>query len=141
MIDNFGNCIAFLIDTDSYAGNFERQMRAHITGHVGECEVGEEFVDDEISNKFLNVMDIPDEHGCLRPVSSYHSSGQYNSVAIFFDSLPTVDQIELMKERAMTFLAAFNAKGRMRKNKKEVVINILGFRQLIFETIIKETNI
>jgi len=32
----------FVIDTNSYAGNFEREMCAHLTGYVGECGTGEE---------------------------------------------------------------------------------------------------
>ena len=47
---------AVLIKTDSYAGNFEREMCAHVTGHVGECEVGEEFVDENISKLFESVI-------------------------------------------------------------------------------------
>lgn len=33
----------FIIDTDSYAGNFERELTAYITGVVGGCEVGDDF--------------------------------------------------------------------------------------------------
>lgn len=32
----------FVIDTEQYAGNFEREMTAYVTGHVGECGVGED---------------------------------------------------------------------------------------------------
>jgi len=35
----------FVIDTDTYAGNFERPMCAYMTGRVGECGVGEEFAE------------------------------------------------------------------------------------------------
>ena len=44
----------FVIDTDIYAGNFERQMCAYITGQIGECEVGKE-------NAELARQEIPNE--------------------------------------------------------------------------------
>lgn len=34
-----------VIDTDSYAGNFERQLCAFATGEIGECQVGDEEQD------------------------------------------------------------------------------------------------
>lgn len=37
------NKYTFIIDTDSYSGNFERELCAYITGQVGECGVGEEY--------------------------------------------------------------------------------------------------
>ena len=33
----------FIIDTNQYAGNFERAMCAYCTGMIGQCEVGEEM--------------------------------------------------------------------------------------------------
>ncbi len=33
------NPYLFVIDTDTYAGNFEREMCAYVTGQIGECEV------------------------------------------------------------------------------------------------------
>ncbi|KKK83825.1 hypothetical protein LCGC14_2789530, partial [marine sediment metagenome] len=38
--ENKSDSWIFIIDTDSYAGNFEREMCAYITGRVGECGVG-----------------------------------------------------------------------------------------------------
>jgi hypothetical protein len=37
---NEENLWLFIVDTDSYAGNFERCMCAYMTGQIGECEVG-----------------------------------------------------------------------------------------------------
>lgn len=39
----------FIIDTDSYSGNFEREMCAYITGHIGDCLVGFEEAEDYLS--------------------------------------------------------------------------------------------
>jgi len=33
---------SFIIDTNEYAGNFEREMCAYCTGQIGDCGVGEE---------------------------------------------------------------------------------------------------
>lgn len=65
-----------IIDTNQYAGNFERQMCAFLTGHTGECGVGRDMAQiykedtgDAKLTKFRNVISVPDEHGCSRPVS------------------------------------------------------------------------
>jgi len=123
---------AFVIDTDSYAGNFEREMTAYITGHIGECGVGDEYIE-ELPINFDNIIDVPDEHGCYRPTTIWPLSGtktKYNAVAIFFETSPSQEQIDFMKERSYTF--------------DEVVkgnIKITGFRLLEFKSKTKETKI
>jgi len=47
----------FVIDTDYYAGNFERNLCAYATGYVGECGVGR-----QMAQQFYEDM------GLLRPV-------------------------------------------------------------------------
>jgi hypothetical protein len=78
------NKYIFIIDTDSYAGNFERDMCAYITGVVGGCEVGEEFAamyDKEVNTDgkesvFLEYLDFrSDEHGCARPCECWPTKG------------------------------------------------------------------
>jgi len=65
----------FVIDTDSYAGNFERAMCAYITGQVGECGVGKEMAElakKELSKEqfenFSNIVAFiyDEENGCFR---------------------------------------------------------------------------
>jgi hypothetical protein len=184
-VPNF-HCWGFVIDTDQYAGSFERELCAHITGHVGECGVGEDFVEDGVAELFNNVVEVPDEHGCRRPCAIYpnpkyknngmgfaYQDGQenvalqklkesylkqaehsyqvyadkacakkekdrwtkmandvitvpaydcYNSVVIYLESEPTIEQIDIMKQRAMTFeLGEFVGK-----------FNIEGFRVVEF---------
>ena len=144
MVENYGDCIAFIIDTDQYAGNFEREMCAHITGRVGECEVGREYVEEGISEKFENVMDVADEHGCYRPASIIlnKEGNANNSVAIFFEPAdgPSEEQIALMKERAATFLKAYQT-GPMAQWYKDTQIDILGFRMKEFTTSSTEINL
>jgi hypothetical protein len=73
----------FIIDTDSYAGNFERQMCAYLTGVLGDCGVGEEF--SELYNKEggKNIFDEyieqrSDDHGCHRPCSCWETKGWFS---------------------------------------------------------------
>ncbi len=75
----------FVIDTEDYAGNFERDLCAFITGRVGECGVGDDYAEmftEEVKNMgdepFANVIDEGDEHGCYRPCSIYPTPGWYN---------------------------------------------------------------
>lgn len=60
----------FIVDTNQYAGSFERQMCAYMTGHVGECGVGEKEARIYLKQYKLvkGVMEKPDDHGCYRPV-------------------------------------------------------------------------
>ena len=80
----------FVIDTDQYAGNFEREMCAFVTGHIGECGVGQQYqklffdflgldVEQRDDNPFFEqVVDMADDHGCFRPVSIWPTKGRVN---------------------------------------------------------------
>jgi hypothetical protein len=75
----------FVIDTDSYAGNFEREMCAYVTGKIGECGVGDkeaELAKQEIPGVVAQLEDlvelVPDEHGCTRPCSIFPTPGWFN---------------------------------------------------------------
>jgi len=74
-----------VIDTELYAGNFERPMCAYATGQVGECGVGEEEAQDfedafpkEAEEIAEIICSLPDEHGCHRPASIYPTPGYFN---------------------------------------------------------------
>lgn len=77
----------FVIDTDTYAGNFERQTCAYITGQVGDCGVGEDIAEKaepNIPQKILdifneNIIQEPDEYGSHRPCKIYTTPGFYNN--------------------------------------------------------------
>jgi hypothetical protein len=76
----------FVIDTDTYGGNFERELTAYITGQVGECEVGNEMAElykKEVGKRGLNMFEDllehrADEDGCHRPCTIYPTSGWFN---------------------------------------------------------------
>jgi len=85
MSSSVGTNYLFLIDTDQYAGNFEREMCAYLTGRVGDCNVGKEFAaifHTEVPNAdslFDNVASVPDEEGgCCRPVTIWPSENWLN---------------------------------------------------------------
>lgn len=75
----------FVVDTTSYAGNFEREMCAAMTGRTGECEVGEEIAE-AFDERFPNEADLfgdiigsmADDRGTRRPVTIYPTPGLYN---------------------------------------------------------------
>lgn len=69
----------FIVDTDQYAGNFERQMVAYMTGIVGECGVGEEHANDIKETLDDIVISVPDEHGCCRPATILSTPGYFNN--------------------------------------------------------------
>lgn len=71
----------FVIDTDTYAGNFERELCAYITGCIGDCGVGDKIVDKlDFKLDFDELVgQEPDEHGCHRPVKIYPTPNIYNN--------------------------------------------------------------
>jgi hypothetical protein len=120
------SCWGIIIETDSYTGNFERELCAHLTGTVGECNVGNEFVDEEITEKFDGFMQwVGDEYGCYRPTSLRHDNT--NKLVIYFEKRPPQPLIDLMKERAKTF-------NEVRKKvwNKNPDITILGWKLIEF---------
>ena len=122
-----------IVRTDSYAGNFERELCAHLTGIVGECEVGEEYADESIESIFEDtVAHIPDDNGCRRPVSlggcTKTAGFNGNDVVIWLNGLPSTEQQELIKERALTFNKA--AAEHNQWHKKDINIDSIILREI-----------
>lgn len=151
----------FIIDTEDYAGNFERDLCAWMTGMTGECGVGKTFARDvpvTVSSLFEDILDHrPDDHGIRRPCSIWPTPGwvqdgngneyririgskkktypAHMSVAIFFDQRPTTMMRRVLLERARTFNDAL--KKSIEKNPHLAFtfpLKITGFR-LLTETI------
>jgi hypothetical protein len=127
------NTYSIIIDTDQYAGNFERKLCAYCTGQLGECGIGEEYSQmynlEENENLFDNVLElVPDEYGCFRPVTICSSpSSLSTSVMIYFNEVPSEEMIKIIKDRTYKFINL--------KEIKEEKIKILGFRLCITSTI------
>jgi len=141
---------SFIIDTNSYSGNFEREMTAYVTGAVGDCEVGyqyaEEFKEEEPDSDIGSIIyQKSNENGIYRPCEIATTPGRvnngtgvhmdadadevknlkqtwpaYESVEIFFSEDPS-PHIDMMKERAVEF-ASFKD------------IKVVGFRLNVTET-------
>lgn len=83
MSTNFSlfDCDLLVIHTNFYAGNFERQMAAFITGEVGECEVGKEYFNSDYDYSMFKgiVKHIPDDHFVFRPVTIYPNPAYRNN--------------------------------------------------------------
>jgi len=89
------------IKTNQYAGNFERELTAFCTGqHGDEDDTGREFVE-VLPISFDNIENVPDDNGCWRPVSLDDDNA--DNLIIYFDSEPTQEQIDFIKNRALLF--------------------------------------
>ena len=78
-----------IIHTNKYAGNFEREMCAYITGHYGECGVGSESVEEKYTTMFEPyILQMDEENkGCRRPVIIYPNPRYSNNgLGYSFDS-------------------------------------------------------
>ncbi len=130
----------FIVKTDAYTGNFEREMCAYMTGQIGECEVGKSYVDQEekpsLDKLFHNILFLPDEHGCCRPVSMLAGDLYFNlkipheeqidSLVIYFNDEPTAEQIEVLKKKAYEFPQVWE-ENRQVYVKHSRLVKILGF--------------
>jgi len=81
------NNFIFVIDTDTYSGNFERELCVFCTGQYGECEVGMDLAKQFKANfpaeykelrKIVNCY-VPDEHGVGRPATIWPTPGFWNN--------------------------------------------------------------
>ena len=152
--------LLFVIDTNRYAGEFEREMCAYATGQIGECGVGrveaekaKKEISAEVESLEAIIRLVSDEHGCHRPVGvfpnpKYRNAGHekyalltknnqkrysypaYFSVAIYFDKKPSNELIKIIKERAQKFA-----------DDQDPVIKIENFRFLEKYTTFKEVKI
>ena len=91
--------IKLIIDTNSYSGNFEREMCAYVTGQYGECGVGKDLAISSVKdikyidwwNKNILQKSPPKpELKVYRPVSIYQDKqGEYNSLVIYAKKKPS----------------------------------------------------
>lgn len=125
----------FVVDTSEYSGNFERELTAYMTGITGECEVGEKYVDKQMTEIFEEIVEqVADDNGTFRPCAVYPNNKPYShvnsSVIIYLYSKPTEDMIKLLKERAQEFTDISESK-----------FNILGYRLLKITTEVLEEDV
>jgi hypothetical protein len=91
--------LIFVVHTDSYSGNFEREMCAFLTGQIGDCGVGddmanlfEEELGEDLKEAFAEIIkQVADEdHGdCFRPCVIWPTPGRGNDgMGQHFDLTP-----------------------------------------------------
>jgi len=133
------DCYIFIVKTNLYSGNFERELCAYITGEVGECGVGDNFaeryrhqVPEQWEGLWENrVFSVPDEHGCHRPASIWtDASNEYTSVAVFLHDRPSDTECEFLVERARKFPEALKA---VKEWACEGDLKILGFELIKYD--------
>lgn len=91
-----------IVRTNSYAGNFERELCAFMIGIIGDCEVGVEFVEENITKRFENkVIQKQDSNGTYRPVSL--ERGNPNNIVIFFEDKLSDEDMIFLTARAIKF--------------------------------------
>lgn len=96
------SCWVFLIETNQYAGNFERQLCAYLTGHYGECGIGVERVNEDIRKIFEDdVIRFSDEYGCLTPCTMWEDN--HNEVGIFFNKKLDHAKMDYLREKSKKF--------------------------------------
>lgn len=93
-----------LVKTNSYAGNFERDMCAYLTGSVGDCGVGDEYIDESVYEKLGEDLTIskPDDRGWCRPVSVAWGDNN-NYLVIYLNRKLTKDELDFIDKRAKEF--------------------------------------
>lgn len=98
-----------VIKTNKYAGNFEMELCAHVTGiTVGR---GEEFQEEDIQELFEDHVDLVyvDGYETSCTIGFYSDSPNVtnNDAIIFFQENPTDEMLEIIKERAGTFKSKY----------------------------------
>lgn len=103
-----------VIKTNKYAGNFEREMCAYMTGVVGEYGVGEETACEQFNIEssyespwFDKVAILPDEQGCDCPASVLDPPN-HTSVGIAFHEKPSNKELQELKARAHAYCEHVN---------------------------------
>ena len=129
-----------LIKTNSYAGNFEREMCAFLVGSIGDCEVGAELVENEIANRFADLtISKPDDHGCSRPVDvdwSKRNGEIFTNFIIFFSQKLSKKDLEFIDNRGKLFQDFYR-----KKEFGDKKFEYLGLEQYKVETSIKKVKI
>lgn len=92
----------FIIETNTYAGNFNRELTAYVTGILGECKVGKGCIDKNFNYPLEfneKIEQVRDDYGTYRPCVVH----EYYSVIIFFNDEPSTELLNLMVSRAKEY--------------------------------------
>lgn len=111
-VDHARSPYIFIIQTDEYTGNFERELTGYVTG-VDDGTHGDEQavffnaeVPKDVGQALGQKIDFnPDDNGYDRCCSIWNSVGRsgYEDMAIFFHTAPTAAELNLIASRAKIF--------------------------------------
>ena len=96
--------ITFVIDTDSYAGHFGREMAEFITGIP--YEIGGQYGTSPHLGELIEWRHIEEDnyyHDAVYRIVITPKYSQYNSVGIFLSRRPTSAEVAILKARAERF--------------------------------------
>lgn len=156
--ESFDGRVSFLVDTNSYSGNFERQLVAWMTAKAGDDDHGSEIVEEVYRTFPPDILVWFDEYTLvasddrgyeryadIAPTPGWYNDGKgghfkegegpggeypaYQSVEVAFDAIPPANVIEFMIERAKVFAAT--PKGNMARY--ITPFEILGFRLIEYK--------
>jgi hypothetical protein len=139
-----------IVETNSYAGNFERELTAWATGVVGECGVGDdaadEFLeaavamgytvdDDENLSPFADLMELrideSDDTPCMRPCRmAKNEAGEFNNVEMHLYRTPSEKDLAFIAFRINSFPEYWKHN-----------VKILGIKLLKRETVVLDSEV
>lgn len=161
----------FVVDTDTYSGNFERQLCAYITGRCGDWSPAGRIAEfalksPEVGDIGQHVIDMNGEYGpvpvTIVPTPGFYNDGvgnhhrinkkkkplhafpAYQSVAIRLDEKPTPEILKAMCRRAREFSAICSAKDYEKIGCDEFDLSnfgIIGFRLIVKKTSTKSIKL
>jgi hypothetical protein len=114
----FGSSPTFVlvIDTNQYSGNFEREMAAYCCGAYDGIHGNGSLIKFLEDKRLSGILSGIDDAVTLLPHCKYgnvsssiwhnpNRNNSYESVAIFFDRIPTLEEMTIVKGRANNFAA------------------------------------
>lgn len=99
-----------VVETNQYAGNFERELTAYATGAYGECGVGAAeaavFTAEESATHITDLLlGVPDEDGCHRPCAVSGTPSAATCVVMFLTERPDLEDLAVITRRVHAFPA------------------------------------
>jgi len=121
-----------VVDTDTYAGHFERELVAHMTGHVGDCGVGDALAAAaraELPSRVrewadAHVVKLPaaDEQRCCRPAGLVPTPGWFNTgLGDHFPDGTSTEVVRAAYEKAARAELAYRADGLERQRASAIM--------------------
>ena len=126
-----------VVITTNVLVTFVPELCAYITGQIGQCNVGIDLrfkADADVRKQFEESMErrmCPDDY--FRPADQSPLDG--NAFELYFKTKPTVEMIEIIKERFNLF-----ADEQKRKMPIMVRIEIRDFRLVTERTLVEESE-